>query len=250
MERNADELKTLPPFLRPLAGASLRSLRQWDFSTAARVDRFLANSQTTRKRIASHYRRESEVLYPPIRTDFFTPAGDPSDYYLFAARPVPYKRIDIAIAATALLGKRLVVAGGGHIAASLRAPHVELRGQVSDIELRDLMRGARGLLFPQIEDFGMTPLEMMACGRPVVAYGKGGASETVLDGVTGVLAQEQSAEVFANAILRLESLSLDPQDAREQAERFSTERFTVALRRAITGTSIYGEFRNVSEIMN
>ena len=229
----ARELATWPALARPVAASLLHDLRVWDYATAARVDHFLANSETTRRRIAKHYGRESEVLHPPIDVERFTPHGDAGDYYLVASRMVPYKRVDLAVHATGLVSRRLVVVGGGRPDPSLRAPHVEYRGHVSDAELIALMRGARALIFPQYEDFGMTPLEMMACGRPVIAYGRGGAAETVVDGVTGVLVDDQSADAFARAILRFERLRFAPQAARAHAEGFSRERFVSRLREAV-----------------
>ncbi len=230
-ERPFDELRTIPAPARPLAGAMLRRLRTWDFLTAARVDEFVANSETTRERIAKHYGRDSRLLHPPIDVSRFTPHGAAADgeYYLVASRLVPYKRVDLAVAATAVLGRRLVVVGTGPGRDVLRAPHVEYRGHVSDAELGSLMRGARAMLFPAFEDFGMAPVEMMACGRPVVAYGAGGARETIIDGVTGVFADEQSLEAFVEAIRRLERLPFDRGRIRTHAETFGHERFSAML---------------------
>jgi len=235
-ERPHEELQNLPALLRPVASAAMRRFRLWDAMTALRVDRFIANGLTTQRRIADHYGRESTILNPPIDTKRFTPGGAAGDYYLVASRLVPYKRIDIAVAATALVGRRLIVAGTGPCAARLRAPHVEQRGHVSDAELVTLMRGARALIYPQYEDFGMTPLEAMACGRPVVAYARGGAVETVIDGVTGVLAPEQTPEAFARAIARLERSRFEPERLRRRAEQFSYEHFSSALRSIIDET--------------
>lgn len=233
-ERPFEELRTLPRPARPLAAALLRQLRNWDYMSAARVDDFLVNSETTRARVAKHYRRESSVLHPPINTEHFYP-GDPSDigdYYLVASRLVPYKRVDLAIAATAALGRPLVVVGTGPGVSDLRAPHVTYKGHVSDAELVTLMRRARAMIFPVFEDFGMAPVEMMACGRPVVALGRGGASETVIDGETGVFAADQTADAFVAAILRLESMSFSGTRIRAHAENFSRERYIATLRSA------------------
>jgi len=224
-ERPVQELATLPAPVRPAVGALFSHLRVWDAVSAARVQYFVANSTTTQRRIATYYRRESEIVFPPIETEIFTPgSGESGDYYLVASRPVPYKRVDLAIAATAALGRRLVIVGGLHALKNVPR-HVEALGHVSDEQLRDLMRGARALLFPQYEDFGMTPLEVNACGRPVVAYGAGGALDTVIDGETGVLAPEQSAASFTAAIERFERLEFQPQRIREHALRFSRQRY-------------------------
>jgi glycosyltransferase involved in cell wall biosynthesis len=235
-ERPFEEIRALPPPLRPLAAATFRRLRVWDYATAARVDRFIANSVTTQRRIAKHYRRESTVLHPPIDVDRFTPGPEqvPDDYYLIAARLVPYKRVDIAVAATAALGRRLVVVGGGpgeHVVRGAR--HVDYRGHVSDDEVVRLMRGARAMLFPAHEDFGMAPVEMMACGRPVIAYGAGGAAETVVDGESGVLAREQSVPAFIDAIERFESAPFDRGRIRSIAERYSSAIFRSRLKQLV-----------------
>ena len=232
-ERPRDEIASLPALARPLAAAMMSRLRVWDYATAARVDTFVAISETTRRRIECHYRRESTVLYPPIDIDAFSPGSAlaTDEYYLVASRLVPYKRVDLAVAATAALGRRLVVVGAGPGAGALHGvPHIDYRGHVSDAELLDLMRGARAMIFPAYEDFGMAPVEMMACGRPVIAYDRGGARETVIDGVTGVFAGEQTVEAFVNAIVRLERTTFDRDAIRAHAETFSREKFVRRLR--------------------
>jgi len=231
-ERPAAELATLPQLVRPVAAALLSHLRAWDVVTANRVQHYVANSTTTQRRIATYYRRESTIIFPPIETDFFTPGGAVEDYYLVASRPVPYKRVDIAIAATRKLGRRLKIVGGQHTVKDA-GPHVELLGIVSDEELRALMRGARALLFPQNEDFGMTPLEVNACGRPVIAYGAGGALDTVIDGSTGIFAREQSVESFVEAIERFEKTQFDERVLRNHALRFSPDVFTNQIRKLV-----------------
>ncbi|HYZ17528.1 MAG TPA: glycosyltransferase [Candidatus Acidoferrum sp.] len=237
-ERPFDEIRSLPAPARPFAAGLMRQLRVWDYVTAARVDEFIANSETTRARIAKHYGRTSRVVHPPIDLSRFSPGGGrPADgdkaYYLVASRLVPYKRVDLAVAATAAVGRKLVVVGTGPGLRDIQAPHVTHLGHVSDVELRELMRGARAMIFPPFEDFGMAPVEMMACGRPVIAYGAGGALETVVDGVTGVFAAEQTVHAFAAAIARLEELQFDPQRIRAHAERFSQERFVETMRELV-----------------
>jgi glycosyltransferase involved in cell wall biosynthesis len=229
-----DEITRAPAILRPFLKQLLHGLRNWDFDTASRVDKFVANSALTADRIAKHYRRESTVLHPPIDTQRFTPgSGVVGDYYLVAARNVPYKRIDLAIAAAEQLGRRLVVTGDGTDKLAMASRNVTFLGKVSDAKLMTLMREARALLFPQHEDFGMTVLEMNACGRPVIAFGKGGALETIVDERTGVLFAEQSVDSLAAAILRFEQLAFDPAAIRRHAERFSKERFTESLHQMV-----------------
>ncbi len=232
-ERPFAELRTVSPLARPFASETMRRLRVWDFVTAARVDVFLANSRTTQSRISKHYRRDSIVVNPPIDLDRFTPGtvSTDGDYYLVVSRLVPYKRVDLAIAATAVLGRRLIVVGGGPDQRVVNgASHVDYRGHVSDPELLDLMRGARAMIFPANEDFGMAPVEMMACGKPVVAYGGGGAAETVVDGVTGVFAEQQTVGSFVSALERFESLTFDAARIRAHAESYSETRFQNTLR--------------------
>ena len=231
-ERPLEELQTLPALARPIAAALFRRLRTWDYVSAARVDDFVVNSETTRARVAKHYGRESTVLHPPIDTEHFSPGNidEVGDYYLVASRLVPYKRVDLAVAATAALGRRLIVVGAGPGVAEVRAPHVTYKGHVSDAELVGLMRRARAMIFPALEDFGMAPVEMMACGRPVVALGRGGASETSIDGVTGVLAAEQTVEAFVAALVRLETMHFASARIRAHAEGFSRGRYISALR--------------------
>jgi len=250
-ERTHEELATLPALARPLAAALLGRLRVWDVATVPRVDAFVANSRTTQERIRKHYGRESTVIFPPIDIERFTPGDDAvGDYYLVASRLVPYKRVDLAVDAARLAGRRLVVVGDGPGRAALIARGADVRGHVSDHELVRLMRGARALLFPQFEDFGMTPVEMMACGRPVIAYGRGGAAETVIDGVTGVLVDEQSPDAFARGIERLESLTISPAACRKQAETFTEPRFRDELRKVVWSAFASSGRRVTSHMVN
>ncbi len=231
-ERSVEELKTLPAFARPLVSTMFGLYRVWDYATAARVDRFVANSHVTQRRIQRHYGRDSILLPPPIDVDRFT-IGESSvaarPYYLVAARPVPYKRVDLAVKAALAANRRVVVAGGDHSGLPVDE-RVECVGSVDDRTLLDLMRGAEALLFPQKEDFGMTPLEMNACGKPTIAFAAGGALDTVVDGKTGVLVGEQTVGAFARGIERCESLSFDPHVLREHAMTFSSKSFIEKLR--------------------
>ncbi len=224
-ERTHDDVNTLPGPMRFGADMLLSRMRQWDYITASRVDSFVANSFETQKRIAKHYGRESTVINPPIDTDKFRPGGLSGDYYLVASRPVPYKRIDIAVGAARKLGRRLVVVGGDKGGRARDNDCVEFLGHVSDQKLVELIRGARAMIAPQHEDFGMAILEANACGRPVIAFARGGALETVVDGITGVLVPEQSVEAFATAIERFERMAFSSYAIRHHAERYSKARF-------------------------
>jgi glycosyltransferase involved in cell wall biosynthesis len=211
-------------------------VRQWDQATSDRVSHFVAISRTVAQRITECYGRASRVIYPPVDTDFYTPeAVAREEYYVCVSALVAYKRIDLAIAACNRLGRRLVVIGEGperRRLARLAGPGVTLAGWCADDVVRDHLRRARALLFPANEDFGIVPLEAQACGTPVIAFGQGGATETVLPAAedcrgTGLLFDEQSVDSLCEAIGRLEAHPdwFDPRLARCQAERFAVERF-------------------------
>jgi glycosyltransferase involved in cell wall biosynthesis len=209
----------------------LRRLRRQDVEGAASPDVFVANSHNVADRIRRYYGRTAEVVNPPVDVArLLSLPRDPGDHYLVFGRVVPYKRVELAVAACARLGRHLRVAGDGRAMASVRAAAtghdgIELLGRVEDAERDALMGSARALLFPGEEDFGIVPVEAQAAGLPVIAYRVGGASETVLDGETGVLFDEQSALGLAGAIERFEGLELDERAVRANAERFERERF-------------------------
>lgn len=216
----------------PLAHA----LRIWDRAASDRVDHFVANSHEVAGRIRKHYRRDSEVIHPPVDVERFTPRAEPDDFYLVASRLVGYKRVDLAVRAATRLGRRLVVVGFGPETARLRAmagPTVEFRGRVSDAEVAGLLARCRALLFPGLEDFGITPVECQAAGRPVIAYGRGGILDTVADGVTGLFFEEQSEEALVEAILAFEARTWDPALCRRNAERFGADEFRRRMRATV-----------------
>jgi glycosyltransferase involved in cell wall biosynthesis len=204
-------------------------LRKWDRAAAQRVDFFIANSQFIRERIRAAYGRESEVINPPVAVEDFAPlSGAPDDFYLVVSRLVPYKRIDIAIQAFGHLGKRLVVIGDGSEYARLRkgaGKSIEFLGAQPFRVLRDHYARCRALIFPGVEDFGITPLEAQASGRPVIAFGKGGALETVKADETGLFFDEQSGDCLADAVKEFESRSRDAARCRSNALRFGAARF-------------------------
>lgn len=215
---------------------SAHYVRQWDYAAAQRVDKFLAISQTVQQRIKHTYNRDAPVVYPPVDTEFFTPdqtAG--RDYYLLVSRFVPYKRVDLAVEAFSLREDPLLVVGDGPQEKRLKGmagKNVEFIGGVTDEELRTLYRNCRALVFPGEEDFGLTPVECMACGRPVVAYGRGGATETVLDGKTGVLFGDQTPNALDQAIDRLGRLEIDEAECRSQAQKFDERVFLAKVKAA------------------
>jgi len=199
-------------------------LRLWDYASAARVDQFVANSANTRQRIWKTYRRESEVAYPPVDVDSFyhMPA---EDYYLIVSELVPYKRIDAAVREFSRTGRRLRVAGDGPEYRSLRSgatPNIEFLGRVSDADLRELFARCRAFLMPGEEDFGITAVEALASGKPVIALGRGGALETVPS--FGGVFYDDPAKLGA-AIERFESLEFRPAELQSWSRRFSEEEF-------------------------
>jgi glycosyltransferase involved in cell wall biosynthesis len=211
-------------------------LRHWDRAAAKRVTHFVAISETVRARIAECYDRDSVVIYPPVDTDFYTPTFEArDDYYLVVSAFAPYKRIDLAVAACRDLGRKLVVIGSGQDNRRLRAAagsHVEFLGWQSDESIRGYLRRCRALLFPGEEDFGIVPVEAQACGTPVIAFGRGGAAETVVAPLgradpTGLLFREQTAECLSESMLWFErrAAEFDPRAARRQAMHFNPRRF-------------------------
>ncbi len=219
-------------------------LRRVDLAGAAGPDVIVANSEHVAERVQRYYGRTAEIVHPPVDVEHFlsierdeghagrAPSGaapEPDGYYFVFGRVVPYKRVDLAVAACARLGRRVRVAGDGRALEGVRAQApgagAEFLGKVSPTERDRLLSGARALLFPGEEDFGIVPVEAQAAGVPVIAYGVGGAAETVVDGRTGVLFTEQSATALAQAIERFEGMALDAEAARENARRFGRERF-------------------------
>jgi glycosyltransferase involved in cell wall biosynthesis len=212
------------PLLRRVAKGGLAALRRADFDRAQQIDHFIANSRCVQARIWEFYRRHSDVIHPPVDVDRFEVAPAADDYYVVLARLVGYKRVDRAVEAFNRLSRRLVVIGDGPDRKRLEAlagPTVEFTGRVNDGEARRLLEGARGLIFPGREDFGIAPVEAQACGKPVVALGAGGALETVIDGETGVLFFEPTPEALADAVRRCDLIDWNPQRIRRNAERFA-----------------------------
>ncbi|HEY3268024.1 MAG TPA: glycosyltransferase [Armatimonadota bacterium] len=203
-------------------------LRPWDKAAADRVDYWMANSRVVQQRIAKFYRRSSTVIHPPVNTTRFQPASGHDDYYLVLSRLIGYKRIDLAVEACTRLGKRLIVAGSGRDAESLKrlaGPTVEFVGRVNDEQMRTLYARCKAFLFPGEEDFGITPLEAMASGRPVIAYGAGGALDTVIPGVTGSFFIEPTVDSLAAALTAFDPDVYDPAAIRAHAEGFDSALF-------------------------
>ena len=229
--------------IRPVMAA----LARWDAATANRPDRFLANSQYVAGRIGRYYNRRSTVVYPPVDTEFYRPGSDQDDVdaavrppsapnFLIVSALVPYKRLDVAIEACRRVGMPLRVAGtGGELPRlqELGAGNVEFLGRRTDHEIRQLYRDATAVLLPGVEDFGIVPLEAQACGTPVVALDAGGARETVVDGETGVLVSDPGVDAFADGLTRVQQTTFDPAVLRNNALRFSRDRFLREFRAAV-----------------
>lgn len=213
------------------ARALLHYVRLWDVRTEPGVDLFISISDFIAKRVRKVYRRPSLVLYPPVDTSAFTPAEERSNVYMTASRMVPYKRIDLIVEAFARMpDKRLVVIGDGPEMPKIRAlaaPNVTIMGYQPFDVMRDQMRRARAFIFAAEEDFGIAPIEAQACGTPVIAYGRGGALETIRDGESGLFFEEQTPRSLMDAVFRFEEqeASFKPEICRENALRFSNERF-------------------------
>lgn len=214
----------------------LRRLREWDKETSSRVSHFVAISRTVQARIAECYMRASDVIYPPVDTDFYTPASVAREsFYLVVSAFAPYKRLDLAVRACNRLGRRLVIIGRGQDANRLRSlagPMVEFLDWQPDTVIRDHLRRCQALLFPGEEDFGIVPVEAQACGTPVIAFGRGGATETVLPlshsrEPTGLWFAEQTEDCLIAAIEEFEQHRdrFDPNIARRQAVHFNRQRF-------------------------
>ena len=229
-------------WLKKIISAVLNRLRLWDRLAADRVDVFLANSVTVQKRIKKYYRRESTLIYPPVETQRFQLADlsrqSPAEkYFLIGCRLAPYKRVDIVIEAFKLLGPdyQLKIFGDGVDLERLKslaagAPNIQFLGRISEDEKPEIFSHAQAFLNPQEEDFGITAIEAMAAGRPVIAYRRGGATETVIEGKTGLFFDAQTPAAVKEAVLRFKPEAFNPADIKAWAEKFSITGFQSALR--------------------
>jgi len=232
-----DEYFGRNPLKKAVLHPILARLRDWDRRASERVDRFVAISEHVRERIRTFYGREADVVYPPVDVERCTP-GEPGHdgYDLIVSALVPYKRVDLAVQAYNRLRYPLKIVGTGTEYASLRkqaGPGIQFLGWQTDEQIVDWYRRCRFLIFPGQEDFGIVPVEAMACGKPVLAFGKGGVRESVRDGQTGLFFHEQSDTALCETIERASSMSWEASVIRRHAERFGTDRFIDGLSKSI-----------------
>ncbi len=218
--------KTATLLLKPLVAL----LKRWDYSAAQRVTHFIAISTAVRERISRFYRRESTVIFPPVETARFASidSEDVEDYYLVVSRLIPYKRIDLAIQAATELGLKLKIAGAGRDRERLQAlagANIEFLGFVPEAELPRLLARCKALIFPGLEDFGIAPVQAQAAGRPVIAFGAGGALDTVVPGVTGEHFPEMTIDSLKEVWRNFDERAYNPQEIRRHARKFDTSLF-------------------------
>lgn len=210
-------------FLKKLLPRVLEKLQNWDFDKAQKVDYFIANSNYIANKIKKHYKRKSVVIYPPIKTDDFSISNEVEDYYLIVSRLRPYKKVDLAITAFNNLKLPLKIIGSGSEYRRLKKmahSNIEFLGELSDDKRNFYLSRCRAFIYPQIEDFGISALEAMASGRPVIAYRHGGALETITDGLSGTFFDEQTWESLAHKVLRFNPELYQPEQIREHVKKF------------------------------
>lgn len=235
---------SVSPLIRWSIPFFMNYLRTWDEKSADRVDHFVANSQNVRRRIKKHYRRDSEVIYPPVDTQFFDLSTKEGEYYLVVSALVPYKRIDLAVLAFNELNLPLLIIGEGSEKKKLMKiakKNIRFLDWQARSELKKYYRGCKALVFPGEEDFGIVPVEAQACGRPVIAFGRGGVTESVLGyhpdqkntSPTGIFFDSQTKESLISAVRHLDSIRFNPECIRENALRFDKKVFKEKIREFI-----------------
>lgn len=221
----------LDPIAKLFIPSMIHNLREWDRVAADRVDFFIANSRHIQNRIRKYYNADSTVINPPV--DFNRFSGEETetgDYYLVLGRQMPYKRTDLVVEAFGSLPSKLKIIGDGSELEKLKKgarekENIEFLGRIPDAEVAKVVQGCKAVIFPQEEDFGIVPLEAMAAGRPVIAFGKGGALETVIDGQTGILFPEQTVDSLTEAIYKFEQANFSSEACRERARQFDLSVF-------------------------
>lgn len=228
----------------PMANKVVRMFVPWmrkvDLAAAQRYDLIVANSEAVRRRIQAIYKRDATVIHPPVQLDRFSPTPEHDGYYIVVSRLSAYKAIDRAVIACSRSGRRLIVVGEGpdrKRLEGLAGSTVSFKGWLSDEAVQSLVQRSRGLIFPAEEDFGIAPVEAQACGKPVIAYARGGALETVIEGKTGCFFHERTAEALENALDRAEAISWNAEEIRQNAERFSENHFHLLTKQAMATAS-------------
>lgn len=235
-DKQEDYIKDMNIIKKIVLKVFLWFMRKWDVRSAKRVDYFIANSTAVRERIKKCYNRESTVINPPVRCNLFNISNTDGDYYFIVSRFVPYKRFDLAVQACSELGRKLIIIGDGPERKNLEKlanGNVIFLGKQPDEVVKKYMEECRAFIFPGEEDFGITPVEAMACGRPVIAYGKGGVLDTVVDKKTGLLFKEQTVESLKKAILEFEQMKFDKTEIRNQALKFNEEAFREKIKKFV-----------------
>lgn len=216
----------------------LNKIRIWDYQSASRPNKIVANSKHVQKRIAKYWRHDSEVIYPPVNVQAFTPTAEHEDYFLIVSALTPFKKIDLAVQAFNKVGRKLVIIGDGaqrKMLESMAKPNIEFLGRKPDSVVREYMQNCRALIFPGEEDFGITPVEAMAAGKPVLAYGMGGVLESVQAGKSGEFFSELNEKSLLDALTRLmvNERHYDYKYIRQIAEKFDESIFEEKIRQAI-----------------
>ena len=237
-EFKGEYLKGMNPIKKLLVNILLFFMRIWDKNNNKRIDYFISNSSEIQRRVKNTYHRDSTVINPPVRCQLFNISEIDGDYYFVVSRLVPYKRFDLAVKACHELGRKLVVIGDGPEKNNLEKiaegdKNIIFLGRQSDEVVKKYMQECKALLFPGLEDFGIVPVEAQACGRPIIAYGKGGVLDTVINGKTGVYFEEQTADSLKKAILQFETMKFDKQTIRNNALKFDEEVFQNKIREFI-----------------
>ena len=225
--------QNMNPIKKKIVKYFMNYLRLWDVLSSNRVDYFVANSKNVANRIRKHYDRESEVIYPPVDVSYFQPQDVEGEFYLCVSRIIKHKRIDLLVEAFNNLNRELYIIGEGEEQKKLQQKshkNIHFLGRQPDQIVREYYSRCKAFIFPTDEDFGMTPVEAQACGSPVIAFSKGGALETVIEGVTGIFFDSQTPDSLFEAVFRLDNVKIDKESCRKNAERFSAELYGIKMR--------------------